>query len=168
MQPNIPIQYSTLREYIEAISGAQVTTLTQTVDANYTSMMGLINDLQTSIADIESLNANISANPDVILNTSHRLTIAGNPHHVTKADIGLSEVPNYNFTAEAQINNAKVGITPEQAAAIIVNSAKVGITTQQAADIVSNNDHRAIISGNPHHLSVLYNSFPRIYQSHIP
>jgi uncharacterized protein YpmB len=153
MQPNIPIQYSTLREYIEAISGAQVTTLTQTVDANYATMMGLVNDLQTSIADIESLNANISANPDVVLNTSHRLTIAGNPHHVTKAEVGLSEVPNYDFTAEVQINNAKVGITQAQADAIIINSAKVGITVQQAADIISNNDHRAIVSGNPHQVT---------------
>ena len=153
MQPNIPIEYSTLRAYIEAIAGTSTATLAVTVSANQATVMALINDLQTSIADIESLNANISANADVVANTAHRQTISGNPHHVTKAEIGLSQVPNYDFTAEMAINNAKVGITQDQADAIVVNTAKVGISVQQAADIVSNNIHRAIASGNPHNVT---------------
>jgi uncharacterized protein YpmB len=153
MQPNVPIQYSTLAEYIEALAGSKVTALSQNVDASFNNVMGLISDLQTAVADIESLNANISANADVVANTAHRLTVAGNPHRVTKIEVGLSQVPNYDFTAEMQINNAKVGITPEQAAAIVANTAKVGITPEQTDDIVAANVHRLTVTGNPHQVT---------------
>jgi trimeric autotransporter adhesin len=153
MQPNIPIRYSTLAEYIEAIAGSKVAVLSGTVDATFAAVQASITTLQNAVADINQLNANISANADVVANTAHRLTVAGNPHQVTKTEIGLGNVPNYDFTVEMQINNAKVGITPEQAAAIIANTAKVGITVQQAADIVSANTHRAIITGNPHQVT---------------
>ena len=98
MQPNVPIQYPTLAAYIEALSGSQVSALSHSVSSNFDAVMALINGLQNQVADIEALNANISANESVVANTAHRLTIAGNPHHVTKIEIGLSEVPNYDFT----------------------------------------------------------------------
>jgi trimeric autotransporter adhesin len=82
-----------------------------------------------------------------------------NPHSVTKTQVGLSNVPNTNFTSAVGLNTAKVGITTQQASDITTNNAKVGytetlvtnntsvaantlkvgITTQQASDIVTNN-----------------------------
>ena len=82
-----------------------------------------------------------------------------NPHSVTKTQVGLSDVPNTNFTSAVGLNTAKVGITTQQASDIVTNNAKVGytetlvtnntsvaantlkvgITTQQASDIVTNN-----------------------------
>ena len=41
--------------------------------------------------------------------------------------------------SDVAINNAKTGITTQQAADIVTNNAKVGITTQQASDITTNN-----------------------------
>ena len=153
MQPNIPIQYSTLAEYIEALAGSKIQAMAATVDSRFAAVNTSISNLQVAVADIESLNANISANADVVANTAHRLTFSGNPHRVTKIEVGLSQVPNYDFTAEMQINNAKVGITPEQAAAIVANTAKVGITIQQAADIDAANAHRTTYTGNPHQVT---------------
>jgi len=40
---------------------------------------------------------------------------------------------------DVAVNNAKTGITTQQAADIVTNNAKVGITTQQASDITTNN-----------------------------
>ena len=82
-----------------------------------------------------------------------------NPHSVTKTQVGLSDVPNTNFTSAVGLNTAKVGITTQQASDITTNNAKVGytetlvtnntsvaantlkvgITTQQASDITTNN-----------------------------
>ena len=41
--------------------------------------------------------------------------------------------------SDVAVNNAKTGITTQQAADIVTNNAKVGITTQQASDITTNN-----------------------------
>src|SRR5690606_34499953 len=46
-----------------------------------------------------------------------------------------TEIPSL---AEHAANNAKVGITPQQAAAIVANTAKVGISPTQAAAIEAN------------------------------
>ncbi len=73
---------------------------------------------------------------DVASALAHIATITGNPHQVTKAEVGLSEVPNHDFTAEVALNTAKIGITPEQAAAIVANTT-----------------HAAIITGNPHQVT---------------
>ena len=153
MQPNIPIQYSTLAEYIEALSGAQVSAVSQSVNAQISAINTTISSIQSSvvsIVDSATLNSFISANASVAANTAHRLTVSGNPHAVTKADVGLGNVTNHDFTAEVAANTAKVGITTAQANAIIANTAKVGITTQQATDITAANTHIAIIAGNPH------------------
>jgi hypothetical protein len=44
-------------------------------------------------------------------------------------------------------NNAKVGITTQQANDITANNAKVGITTQQANDITANNAKVSMVLG---------------------
>lgn len=60
-------------------------------------------------------------------------------HTVSKADVGLSLVPNTDFTNAVAANTSKVGITTNQANAITTNTAKVGITPTQASDITANN-----------------------------
>ena len=42
--------------------------------------------------------ARVSANTDVAANTSHRGTTTGNPHSVTKSDVGLGDVDNTSDT----------------------------------------------------------------------
>jgi uncharacterized protein YpmB len=103
---------------------------------------------------------------------NHIATITGNPHQVTKADVGLNNVPNVDFTTEVNTNTAKVGITPEQAAAIISNSfhssiisgnphqvtkAEVGLgnvpNIDFTVDVAANTAHTAIITGNPHQVT---------------
>ena len=84
---------------------------------------------------------------------THRTIIVGNPHQVTKADVGLGNVPNVDFTDEVAANTAKTGITPEQANAIVANTAKVGITPEQTNAILLANDHRVITAGNPHQVT---------------
>jgi hypothetical protein len=78
----------------------------------------------------------VSTNGTNVLN---HITSTLNPHNVTKAQVGLSNVPNTDFTSVVAANTAKVGITTGQAAAITANTAKVGITTQQSSDITTNN-----------------------------
>jgi hypothetical protein len=61
-----------------------------------------------------------------------------NPHNVTKTQVGLSNVPNTDFTSAVAANTAKVGITTQQASDITTNNAKVGITPVQATAITDN------------------------------
>ena len=153
MQPNIPVQYATLADYIEALTAQQVSTLSASINAALSVINTRIGTLQTSAITTDQVNEIVRSNDAVVLNTAHRLTVAGNPHQVTKTEVGLSQVTNHDFTNEVNANTAKVGITTAQAEAIIANTAKVGITIQQAADIVSANNHRSTVSGNPHRVT---------------
>jgi len=58
--------------------------------------------LYTTISDFD---AGVTANADVILNTAHRGTTSGNPHQVTKTDVGLSNVPNIDTTNASNITS---------------------------------------------------------------
>jgi len=58
-------------------------------------------------------------------NVISHLASGNNPHNVTKAQVGLSNVPNTNFTSAVNANTAKAGITTAQASAITANTAKV-------------------------------------------
>ena len=62
---------------------------------------------------------------EIEANTTHASTTSGNPHSVTKSDVGLANVPNTDFTAAVAANTAKVGITSQQAADIEANNAKI-------------------------------------------
>ena len=44
---------------------------------------------------------------NIPLNDTHRGLVTGNPHVVTKADVGLSVVPNTDFTTAVGLNTAK-------------------------------------------------------------
>jgi hypothetical protein len=78
----------------------------------------------------------VQQSADIVTAKNHTGIVFGNPHQVTKAEVGLGNVPNYDFTSEMQINNAKVGIT-----------------TEQAANIAAANTHRNTVSGNPHNVT---------------
>ena len=54
-----------------------------------------------------------------------------NPHVTTKADVGLGDVPNTDFTSDVAANTAKVGITTQQATDITTNNAKTGVTDEE-------------------------------------
>jgi hypothetical protein len=77
----------------------------------------------------------VSANGTNVLN---HVASTLNPHNVTKAQVGLSNVPNTDFTSAVAANTAKVGITTQQASDITTNNAKVGITPVQATAITDN------------------------------
>lgn len=52
-------------------------------------------------SDITDFDTEVSNNTDVAANTTHRNTVTGNPHAVTKTDVGLSNVPNVDATDRA-------------------------------------------------------------------
>lgn len=56
---------------------------------------------------ISDFQTTVSANTDVASNTYHRGR-SDNPHVVTKAQVGLSNVPNTDFTSAVAANTAKV------------------------------------------------------------
>jgi hypothetical protein len=105
-------------------------------------------------SDIESANVHIA-------------TVTGNPHQVTKAEVGLGNVPNVDLSAavasataaqhthvnKAILDATTVAFTTALNDAITANTAKVGITPTQASDITAANVHRAITTGNPHNVT---------------
>lgn len=58
-------------------------------------------DLPEGATNLYYTDARVSANADVAANSAHRLIVSGNPHNVTKAEVGLSNVLNtlHNFAA---------------------------------------------------------------------
>lgn len=58
-------------------------------------LSGKANLNHTHVAsDVTDFQTAVSANGDVTNNTIHRNTTSGNPHHVTKSDVGLGNVDN--------------------------------------------------------------------------
>jgi len=149
--PNVPPEFATLQDYIEYLSGQQISASSATLTESLAAISATVSGIQssvTSIVDISTFNANVSANPNVMLAMAH-IANMNNPHATTAAQVGLGNVPNIDWTAQMNANNAKVGITPAQANAIIVNTAKVGITPQQTSDILAADAH-AVNYNNPH------------------
>lgn len=56
---------------------------------------------------------------------------------VTKSDVGLSSVPNTDFTSAVAANTAKVGITPTQASNITTNNAKVSFDATSSSRLAN-------------------------------
>ena len=61
-------------------------------------------------------------------NLVSHLSNINNPHSVTKSQIGLSDVPNTNFTSAVSLNTSKTGITTSQASDIVTNNQKISYT----------------------------------------
>ena len=57
------------------------------------------------------------------------LTNTNNPHSVTKSQVGLSDVPNTDFTSAVSLNTSKVGITTTQSSNIVTNNSKISYTS---------------------------------------
>lgn len=57
------------------------------------------------------------------------LSNINNPHSVTKSQVGLSNVPNTNFTSAVSLNTNKVGITTSQSSNILTNNQKISYTS---------------------------------------
>ena len=152
--PNIPPEFATLQDYIQHLAGEQIsassTVLTESLNAIAATLSGLQTSV-TSIVDISTFNANVSSNPNVMLAMAH-IANMNNPHATTAVQVGLGNVPNIDWTSQMNANNAKVGITVDQAAAIVLNTAKVGITPQQTSDILTANAHE-INYLNPHQVT---------------
>ncbi len=56
-------------------------------------------------ATISDFDTEVGNNPDVAANTAHKNTVTGNPHAVTKTEVGLGNVTN-----DAQIPTAEKGV----------------------------------------------------------
>lgn len=63
---------------------------------------------------------------------NHAAIVSGNPHHVTKEEIGLGDVPNVNLVSRVET---------------LESSSGTGEVPQSVLD------HIAIVSGNPHHVT---------------
>lgn len=79
--------------------------------------------------------AKVSANVSVALNTNHRGVITGNPHSVSKSDVGLGNVPNTDCTNADNINDG---------------TTKAIITLIQESNFETAYTHSQVTTGNPH------------------
>ena len=115
---------------------------------------------------------NVDFTGNITASDNHIATVTGNPHNVTKAEVGLGLVPNHDFTDEVnantahkntitgnphQVTKADVGLSNvpnhDFTTEVAANTAKVGITPEQSADIITSNNHIATIAGNPHQVT---------------
>jgi len=100
-------------------------------DAVRFEQVGTLAASQITTADISELTnlyyteARVSANTDVAANKAHAATVTGNPHAVTKADVGLGNVDNTSdvnkpvSTAQQTALDAKIAETSATGSAII-------------------------------------------------
>ena len=61
--------------------------------------------VQLDASDISDFDTEVSNNTDVAANTSHRGLTSGNPHSVSKTEVGLSNVPNTDCTNADNISD---------------------------------------------------------------
>jgi hypothetical protein len=136
-----------------------------------TNQRTVLDDLANYIAgtfvvtiDLDQINTNVILEniykiSGVSKHSELDLDDGSNPHGTTKTDVGLSNVPNTDFTSAVALNTAKIGISTQQASditnnnakvgytealvsansSVLANTAKVGITPTQASNIVTNN-----------------------------
>ena len=99
-------------------------------DASHTHPASEITDFDTEVGN----------NSAVAANTSHAAVVTGNPHAVTKSEVGLANVPNTDATDRANHTGTQV------AATISDFDTEVGNNSAVAA----NTTHAAVVTGNPH------------------
>jgi hypothetical protein len=85
-----------------------------TAESNISTNTSNIGTNATDIANIELKTDNITVTQpvnldtiesDTALNNAHRTTVSGNPHAVTKSEVGLSNVPNTDATNASNISS---------------------------------------------------------------
>jgi hypothetical protein len=92
----------------------------------------------TAVSSVNSQTGTVVLDTDDISEGTNKYTTAAN---LTKlGHISVSQAIDLDtIESDVATNNAKVGITTEQANEIAANTLKTGITTQQANDITANN-----------------------------
>lgn len=80
-----------------------------------------VRPIVNSTVDTSGIGTNTTA-------ISNHVTDLNNPHSVTKAQVGLSNVPNTDLTSAVNANTAKTGITTTQANNITTNNSKISYT----------------------------------------
>lgn len=107
-------------------------------------------ELDVSAAIVVGLDAAISANTDVIAATTH-LSNTLNPHSVTKAQVGLGNVPNTDCTNASNITSGTLPnavlpplvITTVQSA--VNEVAQLALTTQEGDVVVRSDESKSYI-----------------------
>lgn len=99
-------------------------------------------DLSEGATNLYYTEARVSVNTDVAANSSHRAA-TDNPHAVTKAQVGLSNVPNTDATARANHTGTQAASTISDFDTEVSNN----------TDVAANSAHRAVTSGNPHQVT---------------
>jgi len=84
----------------------------------------------------------ITSHSDVEANTTHRGVVEGNPHDVTKSEVGLSAVPNTDFTTPVSNNTDHRGLTDDPHD---VTKTQVGLSA------VPNTDFTSAVADNTAH-----------------
>jgi len=107
-------------------------------------------DLDTMESDIATNNSKVG------ISTQQAADIVTNNAKVSYPSTDSTKVGFISITqavdldtieSDVTTNNAKVGITAQQASDILTNNAKIGITTQQANDITANNAKVSMVLG---------------------
>ena len=140
------------KSVLDATTDSFTTQIHNAIDAN-TAKVG-ITQVQANaiVANTAKIGITQSQADAIVSSTTHRNVTSGNPHQVTKTEVGLSDVPNHDFTDEVNANSSArhihtnksildtttASFTTAQVNAIIANTAKVGITQAQADAIVAN------------------------------
>jgi microcystin-dependent protein len=75
----------------------------------------------------------VSANTDVAANTSHRNTVTGNPHAVTKTEVGLGNVPNVDATQRANHTGTQTASTISDFDTEVANNTAVSANTSKVS-----------------------------------
>ena len=91
-----------------------------------------------TVSDITDFASEVASNAAVALNTA-KISF----DNVASTKVGYLTVSQAidldTMLSDTATNNAKIGITAQQASDITTNNAKTGITAQQTADIITNN-----------------------------
>jgi len=88
----------------------------------------------TEAGNLYYTEGRVSANADVSANTTHRGLVAGNPHVVTKSDVGLLNVTNdaQLKRAAADINSFAEKVAPVNADVVLIEDSADGFNKKKA------------------------------------
>jgi len=133
---------------VNEITAEELTTLKNiTVPGVAEELATLKEDL--SLGGVPDFTAAVAAN------TIHSAIVNGNPHNVTKAEVGLSNVANTDLTSAVLANTSHrsaVSGNPHH-----VTKAEVGlnnvVNTDFTSAVLANTSHRSAVSGNPHNVT---------------
>ena len=150
---------------VDSVNGQTGTVVLDTDDISegtnkYTTAANLTklgNISVTQAVDLDTMESDIAANNSKVgISTQQAADIVTNNAKVSYPSTDSTKVGFISITqavdldsieSDVTTNNAKVGITAQQASDITANNAKIGITTQQANDITANNSKVSMVLG---------------------